>query len=78
MNPTRRIAVVAGTFFIVAAVAAIVALGLYGPLLSDSRYVVTASGDDTRIFLGAFFEVIVAIAVIGTAVTLVSNRQAAE
>jgi len=28
MNPTRRIAVVAGTFFIVAAVAAIVALGL--------------------------------------------------
>ena len=70
MNSTRRIAVVAGVFFIVAAVAAIAGLALYGPVLSDPRYIVTGSGDDTRVLLGAFFEVILAIAVMGTAVTL--------
>lgn len=61
---------VAGVFFIVAAVAAIVALGLYGPVLNDPGYIVTGSGGDARVFLGAFFELILAIAVIGTAVTL--------
>ena len=70
MNSTRRIAVVAGVFFIVAAVAAIVGLALYGPVLNDPNYVIAGSANDTRVFLGAFFEVIVAIAVVGTAVTL--------
>ncbi len=70
MNSTRRIAVVAGVFFIVAAVAAIIGLALYSPVLNDPSYIVTGSGNDTRVTLGAFFEVILAIAVIGTAVTL--------
>ena len=70
MNSTRRIAVVAGVFFIVAAVAAIIGLALEGPVLSDPRYIVGGSGDDARVILGAFFEVILAISVIGTAVTL--------
>jgi len=70
VNPTRRIAVVAGVFFIVAAVAAVIGLALYGPVLNDPNYIVTGSANDTRVFLGAFFEVIVAIAVMGTAVTL--------
>jgi len=62
--------VVAGVFFIVAAIAAVIGLALYGPVLNDPNYIVTGSANDTRVFLGAFFEVIVAIAVIGTAVTL--------
>jgi Domain of unknown function (DUF4386) len=62
--------VLAGVFFIVAAVAAIIGLALEGPVLNDPRYIVAASGDDTRVILGAFFEVILAISVIGTAVTL--------
>ena len=70
MNATRRSAAVAGVFFIVAAVAAIVGLALYGPVLNDANYIVRVPGDDTRVVWGAFFEVIVAIAVIGTAVTL--------
>jgi len=61
--------VVAGVFFIVAAVAAIIGLALEGPVLNDPRYIV-GSGDDSRVILGAFFEVILAISVIGTAVTL--------
>ncbi len=70
MNSTRRSAVVAGVFFIVAAVAAIIGLALYGPVLNDPNFVIAGSGNDTRVFWGAFFEVILAIAVIGTAVTL--------
>jgi len=70
VNSTRRSAVVAGVFFIVAAVAAIVGLALEGPVLNDSRYIVAGSGADARVILGAFFEVLLAISVIGTAVTL--------
>ena len=70
MNSTRRTAVVAGVFFIVAAVAAIIGLALEGPVLNDSRYIVAGSGADARVILGAFFEVLLAISVIGTAVTL--------
>ena len=69
MNSTRTIAVSAGVFFIVAAVAAILGLGLTDPVLNQPDYIVTA-GDDTLVVLGAFFEVIHAIAVIGTAVAL--------
>jgi len=69
MNSTRKIAVVAGAFFVVAAVAAISGLVLYGPVLHQPNYIVSA-GDDTRVLLGAFCEVILAISVIGTAVTL--------
>ena len=57
-------------FFIVAAAAAIAGLVLYGPVLNDPHYIVTASGGDAWVLLGAFFEVILAIAVTGTAVTL--------
>jgi len=70
VNSTRRSAVVAGVFFIVAAVAAIIGLTLEGPVLNDSRYIVASSGADARVILGAFFEVLLAISVIGTAVTL--------
>jgi hypothetical protein len=70
VNSTRKSAVVAGAFFIVAAVAAVVAVALYGPVLNDPNYVIAGSGNDTRVFWGALFEVIVAISVIGTAVTL--------
>jgi len=45
-------------------------LALYGPVLHDQNYVVAASGGDARVLGGAFCEVILAISVIGTAVTL--------
>jgi Domain of unknown function (DUF4386) len=69
MSSTRKSAVLAGVFFIVAAAAAIAGLALYDPVLDDSRYIV-GSGNDTQVLLGALFEVLVAISVIGTAVTL--------
>jgi hypothetical protein len=70
MTSTRKSAVLAGMFFIVAAVAAIVGLALYDPILNDSRYIVDGSADDTQVLLGALFELILAISVIGTAATL--------
>ena len=70
MKSSRQTAALAGAFFIIAAVAAMVGLVRYGPVLHDSHYVATASGGDTRILAGAFSEVILAISVIGTAVTL--------
>jgi hypothetical protein len=70
MNSLRKTAVLAGAFFIIAAVAALAGFALYGPVLTDPHYIVRASGGDVRVLAGAFCEVILAIAVIGTAVTL--------
>lgn len=69
MDSLRKTAMVAGVFYLITFIAAIAGLALYGPVLNDPDYIVGA-GADTRVFLGAFFEVILAIACIGTAVTL--------
>jgi hypothetical protein len=69
MDSTRKTALLTGVFFLITVATSIPALGLYGPVLNNSRYVLGA-GADTRIFTGAFLEVLLAIAGIGTAVTL--------
>src|SRR5581483_11209053 len=73
----RKTAIVAGTLYLVTHVTSIAALVLYNPVLHDAGYV-TGAGADHRVFLGAFLEGILALAVIGTAVTLypvVKRRQ---
>src|SRR5215213_10699524 len=66
----RKIALVTGAFFIFTIIPApIAAFILYAPVLNDPDYIVGA-GADTPILWGAFLEVIIAIAIIGTAVTL--------
>jgi len=67
--PPRKLALIAGVFWIVTFVASIPALLLYAPVLNHVHYVLGA-GSDTRIAVGAFLEVILAIAGIGTAVTM--------
>jgi uncharacterized protein DUF4386 len=69
MDSMRKTALVAGVLFVITFVAAIGGALAYGPVLSDPRYVVGA-GADTRVFLGAFLELILIIANIGTAVVL--------
>jgi hypothetical protein len=69
MDSMRRTALVAGVLFVITFVAAIGGALVYGPVLSDPRYVLGA-GADTRVFLGAFLELILIIANIGTAVVL--------
>ena len=70
MSSHRKIALVTGVFFIFTIIPApIAAFILYAPVLNDPNYIVGA-GADTIVKLGAFLEVIIAIAIIGTAVTL--------
>lgn len=65
----RRIALIAGVFFVITFVASIPAVVLYEPLLKHADYILGA-GADTRVEFGAFLEIILAIANIGTAVVL--------
>ena len=70
MESTRKTAIVAGVFFLITEVTAILGLLLYGSVLSDPHFIVSASVDDTGVLGGAFLEVLLAIAVVGTGVTL--------
>jgi Domain of unknown function (DUF4386) len=69
MDSVRKSALVTGVLFIVTFITSIPALGLYGPVLNDSQYVLGA-GADLRIFAGAFLEVLLIISGIGTAVAI--------
>jgi len=67
--PDRKVALLAGVFFILTFVTSIPALLLYGPVLDDPAYVLTG-GADTQIQIGALLEVFLVIANIATAVVL--------
>lgn len=69
MNSTRRTAVVAGVLYLVTHVTSVTAVGLYGPVLHHANYI-NGSGGDARTLVGGLLEVILALAVVGTAVTL--------
>jgi len=71
VNSDRKIALVTGVFFVITFITSIPALILYGPVLNNPDYIVGA-GADTRVFWRALLEVILAIACIGTTVTLFS------
>jgi hypothetical protein len=68
MTSHRKTALVAGVLYLITFVA-IGTLTTYGPVLKDAGYILS-SGDDTGLRWGALIELIVALAGIGTAVTL--------
>jgi hypothetical protein len=70
MTSTRRTAIVAGVFFLITEVTAIAGVLLYGSVLGMPDFIVSTTADDTGVRAGAFLEVLLAIAVVGTAVTL--------
>lgn len=65
----RKRAVVIGVFFLITEVAAIAGKLLRSSVASDPAYVLGA-GSDMSLFLGSFFELLLVVAVIGTAVAL--------
>jgi hypothetical protein len=70
VNSARKIALITGVFFIITFIASIpAAFVFYAPVLNDPNYIVGA-GADTLVSLGAFLEMITALANIGTAVVL--------
>jgi hypothetical protein len=70
-DATRKTALVAGVLYLVTFLASIPAVFLMGPVLTNPDYVLGA-GADTQVTLGAFLDVITALAGIGTAVALFS------
>jgi hypothetical protein len=68
MDKTRRTALVAGVFYLITFVS-IPTLALYGPVKNHRDWILS-SGSHTGVLAGGFLEVIVALAGIGTAVTL--------
>jgi Domain of unknown function (DUF4386) len=70
MDSLRKSGILAGIFFAVAAITAIAGLALYHLVLDDPSYIVDGSRNDTAVLLGAFFEIVLAISVVGTATTL--------
>src|SRR5437868_6700305 len=68
MTALRKTALVAGIFYLISFVS-IPTLALYGTLKTDQGFI-TSSGSSTAVLWGAFLEMIVALAGIGTAVAL--------
>src|SRR5712671_414122 len=68
MSSTRKTALVAGVFYLITFIS-IPTLALYGPVKNHRDWILS-SGSHTGVLVGAFLEVIVALAGIGTAVTL--------
>jgi len=70
VDSEKRVARIAGVLFIITFVTSIPALYLYQPVLDDPARYITGAGADNRIFLGAFLELLLIVANIGTAVVL--------
>jgi Domain of unknown function (DUF4386) len=68
MDSTRKTALVAGVFYLITFIS-IPTLVLYGPVKEQRDWILN-SGGHTAVLVGGFLEVIVALAGIGTAVTL--------
>jgi hypothetical protein len=70
LSPTRRISFAFGVLFLITFVTSIPALGLYQPVLDDPVGYVAKGGSDNQILFGAFLELLLIIANIGTAVVV--------
>ena len=68
MSPARKTALVAGVFYLITFIS-IPTLALYRPVKNHADWIL-GSGAGTAVLVGGFLEVIVALAGIGTAVTL--------
>ena len=66
----QRAARVIGVLFLVTFLTSIVGYVLYGDLLDDEQWVLGGGGSDTAVQAGAFLEVLLMVANIGTAVVL--------
>ena len=68
-TPSRKLAITAGMLYLITHVTSIGAFVLYDPILHNTDYI-AGPGPDTQVLLGVLFEIILGLAVVGTAVTL--------
>lgn len=66
----RKHATVAGSFFLLAAVASIIGVLLYDEVLHQDNYLLNHQAHVARVAWGGFFEIILVLSVVGTSVTL--------
>ncbi len=69
MDSSRRTALAVGVLFILTFITSIAGVMAYGSILSDPAYIL-GRGPDTRVFVGAFLELLLIITNIGCAVVL--------
>ena len=69
-DPWRKFALAGGVFYLLTFVFSIAAFFLYEPVLNDPNYIVGVGGSDSQVILGGIFEMLCALAGIGTAVAL--------
>jgi Domain of unknown function (DUF4386) len=69
MDLERRSSLLAGVLMIITFITSIPALLLYNPLLKHPDYILGV-GADKRVFVGAFLEILLILANVGTAVVL--------
>jgi hypothetical protein len=70
MTTERRAALVVGVLFLITFATSIPALWLYQPVLDNPAGYITSAGSDGRIFFGAFLEMLLIVANVGTATVL--------
>ncbi|GIO34391.1 MULTISPECIES: DUF4386 domain-containing protein [Paenibacillus] len=70
MKQDRRNAIILGIFYILAAVTSIIAVVLYGPVLSESWQTAVANGSETKILIGVCNDLLLVVTAVGTAVML--------
>jgi hypothetical protein len=69
MDTTRKLAIATGVCFLITHVTSVPAAFLYDPILNGKNYIL-GSGSDTQVVLGAFLELICALGIVGTSVSL--------
>ena len=70
LDSWRKFALAGGVFYLLTFVFSIAAFFLYEPVLIDPNYIVGVGGFDSQVILGGIFEMLCALAGIGTAVAL--------
>ncbi len=77
MEADQRNARIFGVFFILTFVTSIAAYALFQPVLDDPAAYIAGGGEDSRIYLAVFLELLLIIANVGTAVVLfpIARRQ---
>jgi hypothetical protein len=65
----RKIAIATGVLYLITHVTSVGAVILYDPILKHTDYILGA-GADAQVILGAIFEILLALTVVGTAVAL--------
>lgn len=69
MTSERKTATIIGLLFIIAAVTSVIAIVLYGSILTDDNYVIMDTGNKDLVIAGAIFELFLAASAIGTSIT---------